>query len=129
MRRAALAIGRFAAWWELAGARSKDAFRAYPTGELRKRFASLRVALAGCEDAIQPAARRSLESIREGIRSELQETTANAVSFGVFFVDEVGRLAELIKLYAREAGWTDSELTPRQRREVRKNCSDFSRET
>lgn len=116
MRHVALAVGRFSDWWKLAGVRSKSAFRVFPAGELKGRFASLRVLVAGCEEVLPPAARRSLESVREGIRSELQEATGREVSFGVFFVGEVSRLADLLKLYAREAGFKDAELAPRERR-------------
>lgn len=117
LRRAALACARFSAWWELAGVRSKNAFRVFPRSELKRRFTSFRVSLSGVEGTLPPAARRSLESVREGIRSEIEECTGREVSFGVFFVDEVSRLSELLKLYAREAGFTDKELAPRERRD------------
>jgi hypothetical protein len=115
LRCLALAFSRFEEWFHLAGQRSKDAFRVFPAAELRLRFSNLQISIVGMDDALPPAARRSFDSVREGIRTELQESTGREVALGIYFCCELSRLAELLKLYGRENGWQDKGLAPVRR--------------
>lgn len=116
IRRVAIAFAAFEEWMSLAGQRSRQAFRVFPTLELRRRFITLEAGILNAVDAIPPAGRKTLMSVRDGIASEIRETADREVAFGAFFVDEIARLAELLKLYAREAGFTDKELAAKDRR-------------
>ena len=120
LRRVALAFASFEAWTAIAGQRARESFRVYPTIELRARFAALEASIANDVDAIPPAGLKSLWSVREGIRTELRETTDRDISLGAFFVAEITRLSELLKLYAREAGFKDKELAAKERRGTEK---------
>jgi len=120
IRRVAIAFAAFEAWMALAGQRARESFRVYPAIELRERFATLETSIANDVDATPPAGCKALASIRQSIHSELRETSGREIAFGAFFVDEAGRIVELLKLYAREAGFNDKELAASARRDTEK---------
>lgn len=114
--RAAVAVSEFGAWFILAAERRGGAWMSFPAVELRERLDRLQVALGDTAAAAIPASTsRRLVALLSSIRSELRDEVDGVVSLGVFVVDDALRAFDLLKLHARERGFTDTRLEPLQR--------------